>query len=77
MACGVGAGLGLVYGFLRPLRPRLTHLCDLLFVLAAFWGWIYVGFGICLGDVNMACTMAMAFSYWSFFHSSRTHGILS
>lgn len=50
MACLVGAGLGLVYGFLRPLRRKHEILGDLLFVAAAFWGWLYWGFGICRGD---------------------------
>ena len=30
----IGMGLGLYYGFLRPLRPRHTMLSDLLFLPA-------------------------------------------
>ena len=59
-ACGIGALLGLFYGFLRPLRPRLTHLCDLLFVIAAFFGWLYLGFGVCLGDLRLGYTAGLA-----------------
>lgn len=50
LACLVGVGLGLVYGFLRPLRRKFEILGDLLFVAALFWGWLYWGFGICGGD---------------------------
>ena len=47
-----GAGLGLFYGFLRDFRPR--WLGDLLFVIALFWAWIYLGFGLCGGDLRLA-----------------------
>ena len=50
LACLVGMGLGLIYGFLRPLRRKFEILGDLLFVAALFWGWLYWGFGICGGD---------------------------
>ena len=55
----LGAGLGLLYGFLRPLRPRLTHLADLLFVIAAFYSWIYLAFAICGGDIRLAYTAGL------------------
>ena len=60
MALAVGAGLGCFYGFLRPLRPRLTHLCDTVFVLAALWAWIYTSFGLCQGDLRLGYTTAIA-----------------
>ncbi len=47
-----GAGLGLYYGFLRPLRPRHTTLSDLLFLPALLWAWLQVCFGICRGDIR-------------------------
>ena len=50
MACLVGAGLGLFYGFLRPVRRKHPVPGDLLFLAAAFWGWLFWGFGICRGD---------------------------
>ncbi len=55
----VGAGLGVVYGFLRPLRPRLTVLADGLFAAALFCGWVYMTFGICGGDSRLGCTAAL------------------
>ena len=36
LACLLGGGLGLCYGFLRPLRPKRTALSDLLFLPALF-----------------------------------------
>lgn len=59
MALGVGAVLGLIYGFFRPLRPRLTHLCDLLFVVICFFAWIFLGFGLCQGDLRFGYTAAL------------------
>ena len=56
---GVGILLGLFYDFLRPLRPRLTQLCDLIFVLSALLGWVYVSFGICLGQLHWGYTAGM------------------
>lgn len=59
IALAMGAGLGLFYGFLRPLRPRLTHLADLIFVLASFYAWLHLGFGICGGDLRLAYTLGL------------------
>lgn len=56
----VGLILGVLYGFLRPLRPKHTALSDLIFVLAAFYGWIFVGFQVCGGDIRFGCAAAMA-----------------
>ena len=47
-ACLLGAGLGLLYGFLRPLRPRHTLAVDGLFVTVLLWTWICLAFGICV-----------------------------
>lgn len=58
-ACAVGAAVGLLYGFGRPLRPRLTHLWDGITVIAALLGWIYIGFGICRGEVHFGGTAGM------------------
>ena len=52
-ACLLGGGLGLYYGFLRPLRPRHTVLSDLLFLPAVGWAWLYLGFAICRGDIRL------------------------
>ena len=54
MACALalGAALGLLYGFLRPLRPRHTMLSDSLFLAVTAWVWIFLCFGICAGDIR-------------------------
>ena len=56
----LGVPLGLWYGFLRPLRPRHTTLSDLLFLPGLFWAWLYLAFGICLGDLRLAHLAALA-----------------
>ena len=64
LALAVGGGLGLCYGFLRPLGTRLPHLRDLLFVLCAFWAWIYLSFGLCQGDIRVGYTAGLALGAW-------------
>ena len=61
MACALalGAVLGLLYGFLRPLRPRHTLMADGVFLLAALWVWIYLCFGVCAGDIRAGFAFAM------------------
>lgn len=49
-----GGVLGICYEFLRPLRPRHTLTADLLFILAASYGWLYIGFAVCDGDLRIA-----------------------
>ena len=58
-ACLMGAGLGLVYGFLRPLRKKRNWFWDLIFVAMVFWMWLQHSFGICEGDIRPVCTLAM------------------
>ena len=58
-ACLIGAALGIVYGFLRPLRPRFTAAADLVFLAAAFFGWLQLAFRICMGDVRIAYLAGM------------------
>lgn len=58
-ALGLGMGLGLLYGFLRPLRRKAHWPADLIFIAGAFWAWIYLSFGICRGDIRMGATAAM------------------
>ena len=58
-ALGLGMGLGLLYGFLRPLRRRCHWPADLLFVAAALYAWVYLSFGVCRGDIRMGATVAM------------------
>ena len=54
IGCLMGAGLGVVYGFLRPLRPRWTWLADGIFVLCTLWAWVVLSFGVCRGDVRLS-----------------------
>ena len=55
----VGGILGICYEFLRPLRPRHTTAADLIFILAAFYGWLYIGFAVCGGDLRVAYFFGM------------------
>ena len=48
-----GAVLGLLYSFLRPLRPRHTVAADSLFSLALLWTFLWVSFGVCGGDIRL------------------------
>lgn len=52
-ACLMGLGLGVLYGFLRPLRPRRTALADGIFLAALVWVWLQLSFGICRGDLRL------------------------
>ena len=52
-ALGMGLGLGLVYGFLRPLRRGRGLLTDLAVVLFALYLSIRLGFGVCGGDLRL------------------------
>ena len=60
LACLLGGGLGLVYGFLRPLRPRHTGLADGIFLPVLVWTWLYLGFEICRGDLRLGYTAGLA-----------------
>ncbi|MBQ6997928.1 MAG: hypothetical protein IJN60_06130 [Oscillospiraceae bacterium] len=58
-ACLIGMQLGFVYDFLRPLRPKLTTIPDLLFLTALGAGWVYLAFGICRGDLRFGYTVGL------------------
>ena len=58
-ACGIGAILGVWYGFLRPLRPRHTVLSDLLFVPVLGYAWLYFSFAVCRGDIRLGYTAGL------------------
>ena len=60
IALALGAVLGLLLGFLRPLRPRWNHLCDLVFLAAAFYSWLYLGFAVCRGDLRLGYFSGLA-----------------
>ena len=53
----LGCALGLYYEFLRPCRPR--WLGDLLFIVALFRVWLYLGFGLCGGDLRMGYSLSL------------------
>jgi hypothetical protein len=59
MACLYGLVLGLIYDFLRPLRPKRTTLADTLFVLALFYLWLRLSFGICQGDPRLGISAGL------------------
>ena len=59
IACLMGAALGIYYGFLRPLRPKHTALSDLLFIPAAGYSWLYLGFAVCRGDIRLSYCMGL------------------
>ena len=61
----LGAGLGLYYGFLQPLRPKRSFLSDLLFLPVFFWAWLYHSFALCGGDLRMGyCAGLILGIFW-------------
>lgn len=52
-ALAMGLGLGLCYGFLRPLKRVGNWLRDLLFLVCLMYAWVYLGFGVCGGDLRL------------------------
>ena len=59
IALGLGSLTGLYYGFLRPLRPRLTTLSDLLFCAGGFYAWLVLAFGVCKADIRPGCSSGL------------------
>jgi len=53
----LGAAAGMGYGFLRPARPR--WLADLLFGILLGGLWVYLGFGVCGGDLRFLHTAVL------------------
>lgn len=49
-AMGLGAGLGCLFGALRPLARRAPGTADTVFVLVCFQLWLYHSFAVCCGD---------------------------
>ena len=60
IAFGLGCLLGVLYGFLRPLRPRLTALSDLIFLGFGFYAWLVLAFGVCRADIRLGCSSGLA-----------------
>ena len=58
-ACLLGVGLGLFYDLLSCLPRALRHLGDALFVIGLFAFGIYLGFGVCGGDLRPVYSMGL------------------
>ena len=56
---GLGACMGLVDGVLGPLGRKRRYLVDGLLVLGFWWGWLYLSFAVCRGDIRLGCFWAM------------------
>ena len=56
----LGAALGLLYGFLRPLSHRRRTLADCLFIIGVFPLWLYFSFAICQGDLGLGYLASLA-----------------
>ncbi len=54
IACLLGGGLGIFYDLLTPFPRCLRPLTDSLFVIGLFACGIYLGFGICEGDLRIS-----------------------
>lgn len=59
IACLLGILLGLLYGFLRPLRPKYTLLGDTLFLLGVSWAWLYLALAVCGGDLRFGYSLGL------------------
>ena len=59
IACLYGVGLGVIYSFLRPLRPKRTILADGLFLLSVLLAWLQLGFEVCRGDLRFGYTAGL------------------
>lgn len=53
IACLLGLGLGLFYGFLHPLRQKRPVLADTLFLPVMGYIWLYLSFAVCRGDLRL------------------------
>lgn len=51
-ACLLGVGLGVFYDLTASLPRVLRHLGDGIFILGLFACGIYLGFGVCDGDLR-------------------------
>lgn len=73
----LGCGLGLLYGFLRPLRRRRNWPADLVFMLACLVCWIWFSFGICAGDIRLlpTATLALGALLWEATVGRRLQGL--
>ena len=70
----LGCLAGVFYGFLRPLRPRLTHFADLLFAFFAGYLWLVLNFAVCRGDIRLVYNLTFL---GGCFLWDRTAGVLT
>jgi hypothetical protein len=49
----LGCGVGIFYGFLRPVQRKLPHLTDLFFSIVVIWVYLFHSFAICKGDLRL------------------------
>ena len=57
--CVLGVLLGILYGALRPPRRKHPHLCDLLFMIATLYSWLYLSFALCDGDIRLVYSLSL------------------
>lgn len=53
----MGGGLGILWDFLRPLSGVRRTAADFLFILGAAWALCVLNFGVCGGDLRLACAL--------------------
>lgn len=66
-ALGLGACCGVWGCFLDPLRGHHRHLSDLLWLTGIICAWGYLSFGVCLGDMRLALTLALLAAAFGFY----------
>lgn len=59
VAALMGLGLGLYYGFLRPVRVKHPHWGDLCFLAGLYWAWLWLNFAVCHGDIRLGCNAGL------------------
>ena len=59
ISLGLGGLLGIFYEFLRPLRPKHTLLSDSIFLAGAGYGWLWLNFAVCRGDIRTVWLLGM------------------
>ena len=57
--CLIGACLGIFYGFFRPVRKHHPVTGDLLFLPFLIYGWLYLCFAVCHGDIRIGYCMGL------------------
>ncbi len=60
----LGCMLGMVYGFLRPVRRGRGVVTDLVFLLFLLGAWMQLGFRFCRGDLRPAYTLTLLLSVY-------------